>query len=348
MKVLIIQVGNFALDDQLSKGVIYYKFPTLLFGEKRFDQPQVINNVQTRKSIENDGHEVVFYFHTHRKKLRDLILSSIKIRQLSKEIRPDITHIYWGGISGLMAALFVKGKSIVSLLGSDLYGSYQSNGSRVKSSIIQSICSQCIPVVASQVIVMSDRMKRYMWPLATKRINVVPEGISLDKFYPLDKLESRSILGWDQDKFVILFFYQGQGVKNIALAQEAIRILSKKIKNVEMKLIKGINHDDLNPLYNAADCLLMTSFHEGSNNSIKEAMACNLPVVSVTCGDAEERLSCVINSHVCGYDANDLSAALYETYLSNDRSNGRTYVDQVSLEYCGRELINIYKNVTNS
>ena len=41
---------------------------------------------------------------------------------------------------------------------------------------------------------------------------------------------------------------------------------------------------------NACDALLFVSMYEGSPNIVKEALACNLPIVSVAVGDVAERL----------------------------------------------------------
>jgi len=40
-----------------------------------------------------------------------------------------------------------------------------------------------------------------------------------------------------------------------------------------------------------ADVLLNPSYHEGSPNVVKEAMACGLPVVAADCGDVRKRLA---------------------------------------------------------
>ena len=53
---------------------------------------------------------------------------------------------------------------------------------------------------------------------------------------------------------------------------------------------------------NAADALLLTSFIEGSPNIIKEAMACNLPIVSVRVGDVPQIIAKARNCYVVDYD----------------------------------------------
>jgi len=59
---------------------------------------------------------------------------------------------------------------------------------------------------------------------------------------------------------------------------------------------------------NAADVLLLTSKHEGSPTIVKEALACNCPVVSVDVGDVRERIA-AINGCV----------SLHERFSSNHR-----------------------------
>lgn len=345
MKILIIQVGNFTLESEMDDSIIYHKFPTLLHGDQYFDEPQVINNVQTRESIESLGLDVMFYFHTHRKQFSDLVASSLRVRELTKEHQPDLTHIYWGGISGFTASLFVKGKSIVSLLGSDLFGSYNAEGNKTLQSKVQTLCSRLLPLFSTRVIVMSKRMKDYMWTLKKNKVIELPEGLSLAKFSPIDKFESRHFLNWSQDTFIVIFFYQGQGVKNFPLAEQTIHLLSEIIDNVELKIISGYKHEQLKYVYNASDCLLLTSFHEGSNNSLKEALACNTPIVSVPCGDAEERLQGVTNSYVVDYDVNELVSAIQKIHSDGGSSNGRDFIEQVSLEYCAQKVVELYKSI---
>ena len=59
--------------------------------------------------------------------------------------------------------------------------------------------------------------------------------------------------------------------------------------------------------WDAADEYLLTSFNEGSPNILKEALACNVPVVSVDVGDAAERLLGLEMCAVCDFDAYSLA-----------------------------------------
>jgi len=74
-------------------------------------------------------------------------------------------------------------------------------------------------------------------------------------------------------------------------------------------------------LFNAADVLLLTSDREGSPNTVKEAMACNLPVVATDVGDVRSRLDGVANSHVAAIDDDRLADAVEAVLRRGQRSD---------------------------
>jgi glycosyltransferase involved in cell wall biosynthesis len=90
-----------------------------------------------------------------------------------------------------------------------------------------------------------------------------------------------------------------------------------------METLSSAPQADVALRMNAADCLLVTSLHEGSPNIVKEAMACNLPVVTVPCGDVEERLTYVQPGCIVPYDVTQLATAIRQVLKRRKRSNGR-------------------------
>jgi glycosyltransferase involved in cell wall biosynthesis len=90
--------------------------------------------------------------------------------------------------------------------------------------------------------------------------------------------------------------------------------------------------------------MLMTSHHEGSNNSLKEALACNLPIVSVDVGDSAERLKDVKNCFVStSREPSILASIVDQVFTNGQRSNGRDYIHLVSMEHIANEVIKVYK-----
>jgi glycosyltransferase involved in cell wall biosynthesis len=155
---------------------------------------------------------------------------------------------------------------------------------------------------------------------------VLPNGVDLSWFRPLDKCEARFRLGWPREAPVILFNSStsgNQSVKNISLARASVDLLSRSFPHATLQLMSGAGQDEVLWMLNAADCLLVTSLHEGSPNIVKEAMACNLPVVSVPCGDVAERLKDTYPGKTCPYDHSALAQAMAEVLIAGGRSNGR-------------------------
>jgi len=85
---------------------------------------------------------------------------------------------------------------------------------------------------------------------------------------------------------------------------------------------------------------------EGSPNAVKEALACNLPVVSVAVGDVPLRLRGVAGCEVCADDRPETIAAGLERVLrSGGRSNGRDALKDLDEASLTAKVIDVYRSV---
>ena len=168
---------------------------------------------------------------------------------------------------------------------------------------------------------------------------VIPCGVDVKEFYPMDKINCREQMGLEKDKIYILFSKAFTvPVKNYPLAKAAVELLIKRGMNVELLELKGYTRSQVVQLMNACDCALMTSFNEGSPQFVKEALACNCPIVSTDVGDVKEQISGLKNCYITSFEPLDVAEKI-KNCINNytDIPLGRKRVLE---RYNNQEIIN--------
>lgn len=287
---------------------------------------------------------------------KGILKGIFELRKLINDIRPDIIHAQYGSTTALISLLAAYQKGVplvISFCGSDLIDVPESHIIKRLRSKIVIIVSRFCAHYARAIIVKSANLFDQLPKVAQAKTRILPNGVDLARFQTMPKLEARKLLSWDPESFIILFnngSVSNAVNKNLKLAKATFLILKARIDNAVFKQIGEVPHEEM-PIYlNAADVLSVTSLSEGSPNIVKEAMACNLPIVTVKCGDVSERLRNVYPSYVVdSYDAELLSNAVIDIFKSNSRSNGRQEIEKQKLDIVsiGEGLAKIYTTVIN-
>lgn len=310
-------------------------------------------NVWAKRQIESlrtSGVTTDIYLFHDRRSWRGLFLGGRSLRQRVREFKPDIVHVHYGAAQALIAVLFVSKPVIVSFCGSDLLGNYNSYGQKTWSGFLSICLSQLAALGSQRCIAKTDELRNALWlQRCRKKCEVIPNGVDLNQFRPIPQAQARAALGWSyKDPVVLFMFRKGTWVKDPLLAQAAYDEARKRVRSLRMYIL-GEEHPDRIPLfYNAADVLLLTSRHEGSNNTVKEAMACNLPVVATRCGDIAERLHGVRWCYICDRDSRELSQRLCEVVTSRQRSNGRESLQDLTLDRVAQRVKACYEAALSS
>lgn len=348
MKVFQLHVGN-KVEKKTGVPASHY-LERLSFddGKLHYYLKQDIANADIQMhSIIKKGVEIHYGHLSERKSIKNLLQAGLNLRKICSEKKIEIVHVFWGSTTSLTAVLFSPCPVIISFSGSDLLGNVDTDGKINLSGRISRFLSQLSALLASRIIVKSEQMKKVLWQLSRRKTKVIPNGVDLSAFYPMDQIIARNKTGWPPQKKIIIFFNGSNAiVKDQPLAEKVFSEVKRQISEVEFKVLNKIPHEQLVYYYNASDVMLLTSFHEGSNNSTKEARACNLPIVSVNVGDAKERLANVDNSFVVNSrNPQVLATKVIEVLKNGRRSNGADYSGDVSIDHIATEIQSVYKSI---
>jgi glycosyltransferase involved in cell wall biosynthesis len=348
LRILMIQVGNPIDDDDSCESRL--RMRSWEGGDRWYRKKDVVNATDQMCSLEHEHVHVDYGFLSNRKSIGALLRAGKRLRQEAGRGDVQLVHVLWGITTSLMAVLFSPVPVVVSFSGSDLFGAVDEHGRRTWQGRVSRSLSQLSALGASRIIVKSARMRDVLWPPSRRKAVVIPNGVDLARFRPEPRAQARRRLRRpDSEKLILFFTGGGAAVKNRPLAEAVAARVQQDVPASRLWCVDGVPHEELADYYNAADALLLTSFHEGSNNSLKEALCCNLPVVSVDCGDARERLSGVRNCVVvAGRHEAELASALVDILRRGERSDGRTHVASLALDAIAARVRAVYDDTLSA
>ena len=245
------------------------------------------------------------------------------LKKRLKSTNYDFIHFQYGSLLGLLGVFVNHRNKIISICGSDILVFKQN----LLKTYLVSLVTKVSLNFYNKIIVKSENLSLEISTKNRSRIRIIPNGVDIMKFYKKSYLKKKS--------FDILFHegLKNKPIKNIELAEKTIGLLKNKIPNLSFNIISNIPHKQLPCILQNSDCLLLTSFHEGSPNIVKESLAVNTPVVSVDCGDVKQRLE---NANLGGvsksYNEFELSELIYKIFISEIEFNGRELIFEQKLD----------------
>ncbi len=257
--------------------------------------------------------------------------------------RFDIVHGHYG-LWCLVGRMQWTTPVVASFLGSDLLSGLITNAGYSKKHKRVAYVSSWLCHRVDAVIVKSEGMKK---AVSEGNIFIIPNGVDFELFHPIPRSEARTALGWDQDRYYVLFSNEPRkSVKNFPLAKAAIERLPEQGIVAELVVANGLPQEQVVQYINASNVLILTSISEGSPNIVKEAMACNVPVVSTDVGDVSQVIGQTKGCKVCPSDPDALAVALEEALLFTGPTTGRTSITHLECSVVAKQIIAVYEQVT--
>jgi len=303
---------------------------------------------QQIESLKQVGLRVEVLFVDRQKGVRVYWQMAKQVRQRTVLGQADLVHVMYGGVMAERVTRSLrKIPTVVTFHGSDLLGEHLSGFLRRCASTYGIRCSYKAARQADGVVVVSNQLKEKLTGvIEPSKIEVIPCGIDLERFKPFSRADCRAKLGWGTDSYHVLFpSNNGNPVKRPELAEATVSALRESGVPVRLHYLRGVSNSDVPYWLNASDALLLTSLHEGSPTVVKEALACNVPIVSVNVGDVQERIEGIAGCYLANSDPEDLAAKLRLVFSGPQSITGRFRVRELSLLKVAERLQGFYKEI---
>lgn len=251
-----------------------------------------------------------------------------------KKTEADVIHSHYSlsALAASFALLFSSNRPhVVSLMGSD---------AKIRG-FIKALVKFWHKHFWKKTIVKSLQMQE---DTGLKDALVIPNGVDLNKIEAIENELQNNFAKDDSKENTILFAADpSRESKNYPLAKSAMEKVFAKLNVIYNK-----SHEEILKAILDADVVLLTSRWEGSPNIIKEAMACNRPVVSTNVGDVGWLFGNEPGHFLTTFEAADVADKIQQALnfaRQHSRTNGRKRILELGLDAqsVAKRLVEVYE-----
>ena len=255
----------------------------------------------------------------------------------------DIVHGHYV-YAGLVARFQRRIPAIVSFMGSDLNGSLTRSGNISLRGRFDVLLSRILQNNIDGIIVKSRDMMQKI--VIKEKASVIPNGVDFKIFNTTDKGKARQKLGLSNKKKYVLFVGKFKSEnKGYVVAKDAVSILNEGADQYELLLVSDLPQIEIPIFMNSADVLVLPSRKEGSPNVVKEALACNLPVVATDVGDVSEIVSGLTGCQIVDRTPEAFACGIDGVCHSDIHFSSRAHINYLRSENIADSIIDFYRSI---
>ena len=290
--------------------------------------------------------------------VRGNYLCAVKaLKQKIREYKPDIVHVHFG-----LSAITAELQSLVPVV------TTFHNGETLNWHV--NLLTSLFSLRAKHVVYVAQHIYDLVY-FKAKKYSIIPCGVNMDDCHIIDQTVARKQLGYEDGVKYILF---GGGFdnlrKNYTILRDAVERIEQapwvpveggeRCGNIVCLEMKGLSRSECVLRMNACDLFALPSHSEGSPQALKEAMACNCPILATDIADVSTLLGNLPGHYILRnpsktherWDADEKSldemvTLLKEALAYNQRTNGRQRILDMGLsnEQVAQRLIAIYQSL---
>jgi glycosyltransferase involved in cell wall biosynthesis len=290
------------------------------------------------------GVDVTIEFIDGRRGKDEYLRGLRRVRRSAVRDRFDLVHAHYGLVGFL--ATFQPLPLVVSFCGDDLLGTPDGAWGITPMSRLQRSLSRYAARHAQEIVCKSEELRGSLPRSRDRsRAHVLPNGVDISRFRPGSRAAARQRLGLHPSERLVLFPHTPRVArKRLDRAQDAVSVLQRRGVVARLWIVQGVPHAQMPDYYQSADCLLLTSEQEGSPNAVKEALCCDLPVVSVEVGDVRRWIEDSSGSVIVAPTPEAIADGLERVLTRQSVPDGQRVRNDLSVAHITQQLIAVYQS----